>query len=105
MDVAALSSRINVDPAEAHEASGTERLETLRPLPRELESQRAVSGQPDRRNIPSGFEDLHIPAVRNIAATYYEENVNGRVHIGDVSRVDSAPAQEIMDAFIELKKV
>ncbi|KAK8401384.1 hypothetical protein O3P69_002862 [Scylla paramamosain] len=90
---------------EGHEASGTERLETLRPLPRELESQRALSGQPDRRNIPSDFEDFHIPAVTNIAATYYEENANGRVHIGDVSRVDSAPAREIMDAFIELKKV
>ncbi|XP_064112158.1 protein eyes shut-like isoform X1 [Macrobrachium nipponense] len=38
--------------------------------------------------------------------TYYEENSNGRVHIGDVRGVDdAAPHEEIYEAFIELKKV
>ncbi|KAG7163913.1 jagged-1-like [Homarus americanus] len=42
----------------------------------------------------------------SIIRTYYDENANGRVHIGDISRVDdAAPHDEIFDAFIELKKV
>ena len=105
MDVAALLGRPHSAAAQGHEASGTERLETLRPLPRELEYQSAWSGHLDPGGTLSNYEDFHSPTAREIAATYYEQNANGRVHIGDVSRVDSAPALEIMDAFIELKKV
>lgn len=47
--------------------------------------------------IAEGSEDIQ---------TYYEENSNGRVHIGDVLGVDdAAPHDEIYEAFIELKKV
>ncbi|XP_071548021.1 uncharacterized protein [Panulirus ornatus] len=42
----------------------------------------------------------------DLVQTYYNENINGRVHIGDISSVDdAAPLEEIFDAFIELKKV
>lgn len=39
----------------------------------------------------------------DLIQTYYKENINGRVHIGDIS--SDAHFDEIYDAFIELKKV
>lgn len=58
---------------------------------------------------PAWSSSEAAPEGRELPAepqTYYEQNSNGRVHIGDVSEVDEgAPHEEIYDAFIELKKV
>ncbi|XP_050736191.1 protein delta homolog 2-like isoform X2 [Eriocheir sinensis] len=100
-----LAGLIQAAAAERHEAAGTERLETLSPLSSEAAPQRALRHRLGPVEAFPGFEGATPSTSREGAATYYEQNGNGRVHIGDVSRVDSAPTQEIMDAFIELKKV
>ncbi|KAK8731790.1 hypothetical protein OTU49_007265 [Cherax quadricarinatus] len=70
----------------------------------------ATDGRPEGLSllppVPSSWEIDDVEGRESVLHTYYDENVNGRVHIGDTSSVDhAAPHKEIYDAFIELKKV
>nr|XP_045585082.1 uncharacterized protein LOC123747094 [Procambarus clarkii] len=65
-------------------------------------------GSSERASVftPAPEEVDVVEGRESVVQTYYNENVNGRVHIGDTSSVDdAAPHKEIFDAFIELKKV
>ncbi|KAK7013176.1 hypothetical protein SK128_004775 [Halocaridina rubra] len=76
---------------------------TLRTSTAHLFQSRSSLGSPIIESV--SVEDVIAQGSEDIQ-TYYEENSNGRVHIGDVIGVDdAAPLKEIYEAFIELKKV
>ncbi|ROT78064.1 hypothetical protein C7M84_003247 [Penaeus vannamei] len=101
-----------------HQEGGPDPSQILRSAPSKLmrirERPLFVSAQASALPRPNPDEPAWpaseaAPEGREVPAeprTYYEQNSNGRVHIGDVSEVDEgAPHEEIYDAFIELKKV